>query len=129
MLFLMIHPLLTKTTIVCFDRLLCSQLCRAPLQKRQGEPGHGGLLLIQGTWASSGPPWGKKRKDHGDGEAQGAEPGGLIFTACQCNEEERAARTWASEEIAGLYWGPKCTVLCLVIQKVIEQIKTSNESA
>lgn len=62
-------------------------------------------------------------------EAQGAEPGGLIFTACQCNEEERAARTWASEEIAGLYWGPKCTVLCLVIQKVIEQIKTSNESA
>lgn len=40
-------------------------------------------------------------------EAQGAEPGGLIFTARQCNEEERAARTLASEEISRTLLGSK----------------------
>lgn len=63
--------------------------------------GMGGLLLTPGIQESSTPAWGEKSPL--GWEEHGAELGGLTFTGGHCSEEERAARTLASEVTAELY--------------------------
>lgn len=121
----MIGAWLTETMTGCFDPALLTVT-----QKQQGELGRGGLLFTQGTFRDHG-GWGEGGEGGGrprGGEEHSAELGG--FTAACCDGEERAARMLASEMTAGFHEGPKCTAPCLgVIQKVVEQIKPSNESA
>lgn len=125
MLFLVIHTLLTKTMAICFDRLLCSQLCCALLQKQQGRPGHGHCFQLRAHGHLQGLQGWVKGKTAGMGGTLQSWAFNFYYGLWPWGGEGRQDTGFRvdSRNLLGF------KVLCLVIQEVIKQIKPCNESA